>query len=69
MIGEGDDILHGDLVVEFPLILGMLEAEAGIHDVVRVELAEGCVAKKGADIAVLELAAYLLEDDSTLVQG
>lgn len=63
VLGERDDILNGNLVVELTLVLGMLEAEACPDIVTWVELASSCIAKEGADKAVLILAANLLKDD------
>ena len=47
----------------------MLEAEAGVHDIIRIEFAKGCIAEKVGYIAVLELTSNFLQDDGTLVES
>ena len=69
MAGETYNVLNRDFVVEFTLVFRVLEAEAGVHDIVWIELAEGCIAEKVGYIAVLELTTNLLQDDGTLVEG
>lgn len=68
MLSEADDVLHGDLLVELPLMLRVLEAESCEHQVARVELADCDIAEEGADEGIFKLAADLLENDSTLIE-
>jgi len=68
VLTEWDDVLNGDVLIELTLVLWVLKAKGGIDKVVLVELADGGIAKKGADVAVLVFAANLLQYDLAFVE-